>query len=477
MNGKDIVRGKSLTRRDALRVIAGGVMGGLSLAYAAPARSSGRKPNFLFIYTDDQRWDTMGVVQREQGERARFPWFQSPNMDRLAAEGVRFRNAFVTLSLCSPSRAAFLTGRYNHLNGIINNNTPFPEQSVTHATLLRSAGYRTAYIGKWHMGNQSGQRPGFDYSASIIGHGRYNDCPFEINGVSSPTQGWVDDVSTAFAIKWMKENRDRPFSMVVGFKSPHSPRGGVNLPERLRNLYANETSRPTPNLNSPAIFSQVDKATGKMPKGLADNSIHLDYLRHIKGADENLGKLLDALDELGLAEDTVVVYASDNGYFLGEHGLGDKRAIYEESLRIPMLARYPRLFGKGRVVDEMVLNIDLAPTFLDLAGVTAPRQMQGASWKPLAAGQKPANWRQSFLAEYYVELGNTPNLVGVRTANSKLVKYPGHPEWTEVFDLTVDPYELKNLAADPAARAKLNAELDAQVKATGYTAPPNAGRK
>ncbi len=479
MTQGDNVRRQAMTRRDALRVVVGGVVGGLALARAAAARQAGRKPNFLFIYTDDQRWDAMGVIQREQGERARFPWFKSPNMDRLAAEGVRFRNAFVTMSLCAPSRAAFLTGRYNHLNGVTNNHTPFPESSVTHATQLRTAGYRTAYIGKWHMGSQRGQRPGFDYSASFIGHGRYNDCPFEINGVSTPTQGWVDDVSTDFAIKWMKENRGHPFSMVVGFKSPHTPRGGKNLPERLRNLYAGETSRPAPNFGIPPICRTPDKAaTGKQWQGLADNAIHLDYLRHVAGADENLGKLLDTLDELGLAEDTVVVYASDNGYYLGEHCLGDKRLIYEEALRIPMLVRYPRLFGKGRVVDELVLNIDLAPTFLDLAGVPAPRQMQGASWKPLAAGQKPANWRQSFLAEYFYESGvNVPTLVGVRTANAKIVTYPGHDEWTEVFDLAVDPYELKNLAADPAATAKLRAELEAQIKSTNYAVPPDADKR
>ena len=437
-----------------------------------------RKPNFLFVYTDDQRWDAMGVVQREQGARARFPWFKSPNMDRLAAGGVRFRNAFVTCSLCAPSRAAFLTGRYNHLNGITNNHTEFPADAVTHATLLRAAGYRTAYIGKWHMGEQRGRRPGFDYSASFIGHGRYHDCPIEINGVSTPTKGWLDDVSTAFAIEWMKQNRNQPFSMVVGFKSPHSPRGGKNLPERLRTLYAGETSRPTPNFTAHPIFREQDPVTGKQSQGLADNAIHLDYLRHVTGADENLGKLLDALDELGIAEDTVVVYASDNGYYLGEHGLGDKRSIYEESLRIPMLVRYPRLFGKGRVVDEMVLNIDLAPTFLDLAGVPVPREMQGASWKALAAGQKPANWRKSFLAEYFYEDGGglTPTLVGVRTTNAKLVKYPGHPEWTEAYDLAVDPYELKNLAADPAATAKLSAELDAQMKAMNYSVPPCADK-
>ena len=533
----------------------------LFLAATAALHAADRKPNFLFIYADDQRWDAMGVVQREQGERARFPWFKSPNMDRLASEGVRFRNAFVTLSLCAPSRAAYLTGRYNHLNGVANNHTFFPENSVTHATLLRAAGYKTAYIGKWHMGGQTGQRPGFDYSASFVGQGRYHDCPVEINGVSTPTKGWIDDVSVGYAIEFMKQNRAAPFSMVVGFKTPHGPRGGENLPERLRDLYTGETSRPVPNLASRAIYRTAaegtDTTTGKQGQGITTNAAHLDYFRHIAGADENLGKLLNALDELGLTDDTVVVYASDNGYYLGEHGLGDKRSLYEESLRIPMLVRYPRLFakgsvrdemvlnldlaptwlelaavevpremqgkswvplltgknpawrtsflaeyfyegnfptptmvgvrtaipmlvryprlfGKGRVVDEMVLNIDLASTWLDLAGVSVPREMQGASWKPLAAGQKPANWRTSFLAEYFLE-GNfpTPTIVGVRTASAKLVKYPGHAEWTEVFDLAVDPYELKNLAADPAATARLAAEFDAQVKATNYAEPPD----
>ncbi len=446
---------------------------------ATPVQAADRKPNFLFIYTDDQRWDAMGVVQREQGEHARFPWFKSPNMDRLAESGIRFRNAFVTLSLCAPSRAAYLTGQYNHLNGITNNHTPFPENSVTHATLLRAAGYKTAYIGKWHMGEQKGQRPGFDYSASFVGHGRYQNCPFEINGVSTPTNGWVDDVSTDYAIDWMKQNRDQPFSMVVGFKSPHSPRGGPNLPERLRSLYDGETSRKVPNSNATAIFNgPASVGSDDKPRGLSLNSVHLDYLRHVNGADENLGRLLDTLDKLGLTEDTVVVYSSDNGYYLGEHGLGDKRSIYEESLRVPMLVRYPRLFPKGQVIDEMVLNIDLAPTFLDLAGVKVSPEMQGVSWKALASGQKPDNWRKSFLAEYFFENGggNTPTLIGLRTTNAKLVKYPGHDEWTEVFDVTADPYEVKNLASDPASIGKLSAEFDAQMKAIKYVVPANVDK-
>jgi arylsulfatase A-like enzyme len=443
------------------------------------AAGGARRPNFVFVITDDQRWDALGVVQREQGERARFPWFESPAMDRLAAEGVRFRNAFVTLSICSPSRAACLTGRYNHANGITNNNTPFPPDTVTYATLLRDAGYRTAYIGKWHMGEQRGQRPGFDHSASYFGHGEYMDWHYEVDGRVVGTKGWLDDSTTDFAIDFMKAARDRPFAMVVAYKSPHIPRGGENLPERLRGLYASEKSRPVPSLGKPAVW-QKPPAPGAAPSlGLADNAIHLDYFRHMKGIDENLGRLLGAIDDLGLADDTVVVYTSDNGYYLGEHCLGDKRSAYDESLRVPLLVRYPKLFGKGRVVDEMVLNIDLAPTFLDLAGVAVPAAMQGRSWKPLASGERPADWRTSFLFEYFNirNGGDTPMLVGVRTAGEKLVTYPGHPEWTEVFDLESDPYELKNLAADAARTARLEQELAAQQKATGYpvATPPAPG--
>lgn len=443
---------------------------------ASHAETAAKKPNFVFIYTDDQRWDAMGVVQREQGERARFPWFQSPGMDRLAAEGVRFRNAFVTLSLCSPSRAAFLTGRYNHLNGITNNGTPFPANSVTHPSLLRAAGYKTAYIGKWHMGNQKGQRPGFDYSASFVGQGSYQNHPFEINGVSTPSKGWIDDVSTDYAIQWIKQQKEQPFSLVLGFKSPHSMRGGKNLPEHLRGLYANEKTRPTPNCGVPAIFHKP-AADGKQPAGLTDQAVHLDYLRHIRGVDDNVSKLLDALDTIGIAEDTVVVYSSDNGYYLGEHCSGDKRSLYDESMRVPLLVRYPRLFRKGLVVDDLALNIDLAPTFLDLAGVAIPQEMQGLSWKELASGKKPTNWRKSIFAQYYKELGDVPTCYAIRTNTHKLVKYPNLPEFTEVFDLVKDPYEINNLASDTKLTASLDAELQELMKSVNYTVPENANKQ
>ncbi len=437
------------------------------------AQAADRKPNFIFIIADDHRWDAMGAVQREQGENARYPWFETPNMDRLAADGVRMRNAFITHSICSPGRAGFLTGQYTHINGIMGNNTPFPETSVTHATLLRDAGYRTAYFGKWHMGNQKGSRPGFQHSASFINQGIYQDCPFEINGEMTDTKGWVDDVTTDLAISWMKQaDPSKPFSMVIGFKSPHNKRGADNLPERLRNLYEGKTTKPTPNCKLAAIYHPplTPEDEGK-ERGLSANDVHLDYLRHIKGIDENLGRLLDTLDALKLTEDTVIVYSSDNGYFLGERGLGDKRALYEEGLRLPFIVRYPRLFPKGKLVDEMVLNIDLAPTWLDLAGLPANLGMNGASFKELAAGNKPADWRTSFLSYYRKELGDTPTCVGVRTATQKLIHYHGQPDLTEAYDLAKDPYELNNLAKDNAFTTPLRAEMIRLADKVKYPLP------
>lgn len=438
-----------------------------------PVISAERKPNFIFIIADDHRWDAMGVVQREQGETARYPWFETPNLDRLAADGVRMRNAFITHSICSPGRASFLTGQYTHVNGIMDNHTPFPESHVTHATLLRDAGYHTAYFGKWHMGDQKGQRPGFQHSASFIGQGRYQDCPFEINGVMTETKGWVDDVSTDLAIHWLKKsNKQEPFSMVIGYKSPHNKRGGENLPERLRHLYEGKTTKKTPNCAIAAVYHKpLTDATSTEERGLSANSIHLDYLRHIKGIDDNLGRLLDTLDELKLTEDTVIVYSSDNGFFLGERGLGDKRALYEEGIRLPFIVRYPRLFPKGKVIDDMVLNIDLAPTLLDLAGLPPQPAIHGTSFKELAAGNKPKDWRNSFLCYYRKDLGDTPTCVGVRTANSKLIYYHGKPEFTEAYDLAKDPYELNNLAKDDTFTAPLQAEMSRLADKVKYPLP------
>lgn len=466
----------------------------LAIAAAqAVLSSAAERPNFLFIYTDDQRWDALGVVQKEQGDTARFPWFQTPNLDRLASEGVRFRSAFVVSSLCAPSRAAFLTGRYNHHNGVVNNHTPFPVDAVTWPSLLRAAGYKTGYVGKWHMDGQSGKRPGFDYSASFVGQGRYVDCPFEIDGKGTPTKGWVDDVSTDFAIEFLKGNREESFALIVGFKSAHGP---FDPPQRLAEKYAGAVAKKVPNYDLPAIYKgkfdggrpargkgkKAGKNAGGAKQGKAPAAIVIDgpnkmrgYFGCLSAVDENVGRLLDTLDELKLAENTVVVFSSDNGFYLGEHALGDKRSAYDESLRIPLLVRCPQLAAaKGKLIDELALNIDLAPTFLDLAGVQIPSEMQGASWRPLLEGM-PTTWRQSYFYEYFYERNFAiPTTLAVRTADAKLIKYPGHDGWTELFDLQADPYETKNLASDPAAKellVKMQAEFDKQSRAVGFVVP------
>jgi len=448
---------------------------------SGPVLRAAERPNLLFVYTDDQRYDAVSVVQKEQGDRGRFPWFRTPNMDRLAAEGVRFRNAFVVCSLCSPSRAVNLTGRYNHFNGIASNFRPFPVDNVTHASLLRAAGYTTAYVGKWHMDSQR-ERPGFDHHYSFIAHARYWDPVFIVDGKDTPTKGWVDDISTDYAIEFMRSRKGsgKPWLLVVGFKSPHGP---TEPPERAKDRFAGEQARVVPNLNTPAPYmgSAAQRRTVDLTAGTV--SVNLDYFRCISAADDCLGRLLDALDELGFAKNTVVIYTSDNGYYLGEHGLGDKRSAYDESLRVPFLVRYPALgaAARGRVVNDMVLNLDLAQTLLDFAAVPASKEMQGLSWRPLLTGTR-TRWRQSWFYEYFAENqknSRVPDITGVRTINTKLIKYPGHDDWTELFDLRSDPYETANLFNDPnyaTLRAKMEAEHDRLASEVGYRVPDYVDR-
>lgn len=449
----------------------------LLLGLASLASAADRKPNFVYVFTDDQRWDALSVVQKEQGEKGRFPWLKTPNLDRIAAEGIRFRNAFVVNSLCAPSRASLVTGQYGHVNGVTNNHTPHPEGNLSVAALLRPAGYVSGYFGKWHHGNQSGKRPGFDTSASFVGQGKYFDCPIEVDGVATPSKGFVDDVTTEYAANFIKANKDKPFLMILGFKTCHGP---FTPPPRNEKDYEGALARTTPNYGLPAIYA---KAGPNGPKGKATDakevSTNLGMFRGINSVDDNVGKLLRLLDELKLADDTVFVFSSDNGYYLGEHNLGDKRTAYEESLRIPMLLRYPRAAKAGRTEDRMVLNIDPAATFLDLAGQPVPAAMHGRSWKPLIEGKADA-WRDSFFYCYFFEKSfGAPLTTAVRTTDAKLIKYPGHDEWTEVFDLKADPYEVKNLAQDPNyadLRKKLEAEYEKQAKAIDFKIPDYADK-
>jgi len=447
----------------------------LFIAYSTTAQKEQTQPNFLFIFADDMRWDAMSHVQKEQGDKARFPWFKTPNLDQLAAEGMRFKNAMVATSVCSPSRAEYLTGRYCHFNGVASNRTYFPVDNVTYATVLRDAGYSTAYIGKWHMRDQP-ERPGFDYYASFTGQGRYEDWFFLIDGVKTKTEGWIDDVSTDFALDYIKRDHKKPFAMTVGFKSPHIP---FIPPARAKDRFAGEKIGPAANFNNEAVF-MLDSIS-KIPRE-EQPLWALDYLRCISAIDENVGRLLDGLKEQGLAENTVVVFSSDNGYYMGEHGLGDfrgdKRSAYEESLRVPLLVRYPDKLEAGKVSDELVLNIDLMPTFLDMAGLEIPKEVQGKSWAPLLTDEKAA-FRTEFFYEYFFEnwFWETPTILALRTKTKKIVKYPGHDDWTELYDLVADPFEKKNLVDSPEHKALLSqmeAAFEKEKKAVGYLVPDYA---
>jgi arylsulfatase A-like enzyme len=442
------------------------------LSSVVVAAESAPRPNVVFIYADDMRWDALGVVQREQGERARFPWLQTPSLDRLAEQGVRFRQSFVVNSLCSPGRACVMTSRYSHLNGIIGNGIPLPMDTVTVATRLKEAGYTTGYCGKWHMDGQR-ERPGYDFSASFVGQGRYFDCPILLNGKETPTTGWIDDVSTDHAIQFVeKHTSEKPFFLWLGFKSPHGPRGGANLPERVRDLYSDESSREVPNLNSRAIYATVG-AEAKQRAKPATNDSHRDYMRHITAIDQCIGRLIAALDKSPHAQRTIVIVTSDNGYYLGEHGLGDKRSAYDESLRVPLLVRMPGEHATGgSVQDAMVLNLDYGPTILDFAAAPALPDAQGRSMRPLLEGKSPADWRTHFLYEYFQERNfNAPTVLALRTTTHKLITYPAHDEWTEVFDLTKDPFEIRNLVGNSELLTELRSKLDEQLKATKFQMP------
>ncbi len=435
-----------------------------------------RRPNLLLILTDDQRWDALGVVQREQGDKARFPWFTTPHLDRLASEGARFRNAFVVHSLCSPSRASFVSGQYGHRNGITNNVTDFPSTTVNQAALLQASGYRTAYIGKFHMGSQPA-RPGFGFVASYTGQGLYEGSTFLVNGKSQRPAGWVDDIATDYALEFIRTNQTQPWMMMLGYKAAHTPR---TPPERARQRFAdcsvkravNADAKPPYGRGQLALREDTPPPYKEAVTDAGGSDYYLiNYFRSLSAMDDNIGRILAELDSLKLADDTLIVFAGDNGYFLGEHGLGDKRAAYDESMRIPLLLRYPRSGICGKLVDELVLNIDVAPTFLDFAGLPVPKAMQGASWKPVLDG-KNTTWREAFLFSYAFEspLPATPAMLAVRTRTAKLITYPGHDAWTELFDLASDPCETRNLANDPAHATllrRMRSEMATQISRFG----------
>ncbi|MCP4640029.1 MAG: sulfatase-like hydrolase/transferase [bacterium] len=476
-----------LSRRDVLRTM------GLSVAAAVGCATSPdaakQRPNMVFALIDDQAWNALGFS-------GRFPFLKTPNMDRLAREGAQFANAFVTTSLCSPSRASFLTGCYAHTHGVRTNEKLDPDPALkTFPRALQGAGYETAFVGKWHMKPTAEPRPGFDYWLSFRGQGQYKNPPLNENGREFTAEGYMTDILTDYALRWLDQPRDKPFCLLLWHKAVHGP---FTPAPRHADAFPDAQMDEPPNFRDDlsgkpewmrrakkygARRGQWAESEGKpVPEALTPGQWqpaaghHMKYLRALLAVDESLGRVLDALEASGELDNTCVVFSSDNGFFLGEHGRGDKRLMYEESLRIPILVRYPPLARPGAVVKPMALNIDVAPTLLDVAGVRAPKTMQGESLLPLLKGNA-TRWRESFLYEYFQEgwLPGLPTMVGVRTPDWKLVHYPEYGDDSdEMYDLQADPHELANLAHDEtraAKRAALRNELERLKKDTEFTMP------
>lgn len=424
------------------------------------------RPNIIFVLTDDPRWDAAGCMGH--------PFLKTPNLDRIAREGAKFTNYFVTIPLCSPSRACILTGQYAHKHGIIDNQSRNNEKSFqlqTVASLLQRAGYETAFIGKWHMGDDPKPRPGWDHWIGMPGHGVYVDCPLNQDGKDIQPKGYLTDVLNQFAVEFIRRQHDKPYLLFVGEKAWHDPA----IPAaRHKDLYAGEKILRAPSVDDDLSGKPVlrdRRALMKDNEGPPSDEKILNQLRTLQAVDESVGEMLKALEETGQLDRTVFIYSSDNGYFWGEHGLGDKRAAYDEALRTPLLVRYPKLIEAGMVMSKLILNIDLAPTFLDLAGAPIPDAYQGKSWIQLFRdGSAP--WRSDFLAEYFFESNHPyiPSWQAVRTDDWKLIHYSDMKDGDELYDLRSDPYEMKNLVNDPAAKRQLDrlrqrlGELQTQTK-------------
>lgn len=455
----------------------------LLLADSAAAPKHSQRPNIIFILVDDMRWDIMSC--------AGHPLVKTPNIDRIANAGVRFTSAFCTTALCSPSRAAFLTGATAEINGVKVNEKNDPHLAVpTYPQLLQKAGYETAHIGKWHMSAGAHPRPGYDYWLSFNWQGVYLDPQFNENGKEFQLKGYVTDLLTQYAVDFINRDRTRPFCLTLSHKAMH---GDFIPADRHKNLYKPSDLKEPASYkddfsDKPRWIRELRTRGGQYQKpvpagGIPDrikpdawdptdgmNQKHLNYLRTLAAVDESVGRVLDTLKARGLLDNTLIFFAGDNGFFMREHRLSDKRLAYEESIRIPFLAGGYGIVNPGRTVDGMVLNIDMAPTILEMAGVAMPPSVQGRSLRPLLAGQKPADWRDSFVYRYYREdwLPGYPTLEALRTTDWVYIRYPEIKDIDELYDLRKDPIAMRNLALDPAEKPrieKMRAELDRRVKA------------
>lgn len=434
-----------ITRREFLKYSSLGALGAIGVGSKLfCTRVQAKKPNFVFFLTDDQRWDGMSCAGNEI--------LQTPNMDRIAAAGVRFENMFVTTSLCGPSRASILTGLYSHNHGLRRNGMALAAEHKTFPEILKENGYQTAFIGKWHN-TDLGKDRSFDYSFGFKGQGKYYDPVISENyGPEQEYKGHVTDILADKAVEYLKEAHQEPFCLLLWFKAPHRS----FLPaERFKDLYKDVTI-PKPETwdddyaTRPDAVKNVNMRIGDFEDVPDFDTFTKDYYRCLAGVDENVGKVLDVLEKSGLDQDTVVIYSGDNGFFIGEHHWFDKRFMYEESIRVPLLVRYPELIKPGRIAQEMVLNVDFGPSIIDLAGIKVPEIMDGASFKPLLQGEK-AVWRKDFLYEYYEYPGphSGRKCRGIRTEQWKYIHFFEDPQEFELYDLQNDPNEINNLINNP----------------------------
>jgi N-acetylglucosamine-6-sulfatase len=450
----------------------------------------GSRPNIIFILTDDQRYEALGFT-------GRFPWLKTPHLDRIRSEGVHFANAFTTHSLCGPSRAGFLTGMHSHKNGITTNQEGREidhDRTPTFGKYLQNSGYRTAFIGKWHLGDYDDPRPGWDFWCSFRGQGNYDRNLLNIDGERIVKEGYVTDVLTDYAIGFIERGHEEPFLLYLSHKAVHGP---FTPPERHKKLYEglpapeplswmdDMADKPEWQRRMILPWEQSTRVRRKHPipvpakRGLgrfpAETGVHLqrDYLRCIPAVDEGVGRIFDTLEQLGKLDNTIIVFAGDNGYMHGEHGMGDKRQAYNESIRIPLIMRGPGI-PPGGTVEEIVLNLDIAPTFLEQAGIRIPEAMQGRSLAPLAKGEPVPDWRTSFLYTYWRDLVTAiPRITAVRTIDTIYASYPDGDSIEELYDLSRDPGEMKNLASLPESeplKRRMREELDKVMAAAEYEA-------
>jgi arylsulfatase A-like enzyme len=473
----------------------------LLLPYSFGQTTAAKRPNIIFIMSDDHACQAISAYGSTL--------VQTPNIDRIAKEGALMRNSFVTNSICGPSRAVILTGKYSHLNGLKDNGTQFNGAQPTLPKILQANGYRTAIVGKWHLWSNP---TGFDYWNILPGQGHYYNPPFIKMGKDTVYQGYVTDVITDLALQWIGQNKQAPFFLMLHNKAPHRnfmpPLQYLDrfnnvqfpLPANFNDDYANRPalqrqritvahdldirydskipcdSCPVAPVNSwapaenrrelerltpaeRAIWDAAYEKEYEQFKTIKDSAARVrfqfqrymeDYLRCVLSVDDNVGRLLKYLDDNGLSQNTIVVYMSDQGFYLGEHGLYDKRFMYEETFRTPMMIRYPGHIKPHRSVQQFVLNLDVAPTLLNLAGVPVPADMQGASMRPLLLTGKAPGWRTEIYYHYYELSFNLTRHYGIYNGRYKLIHFYDPVDAWELYDLQKDKHEMTNQYNNPA---------------------------